>query len=141
MKDMQNLKGILDMSGSDSQVMKLRSQLRSTSIQTSIFSRGARSTHFAPQLRIEPPKPVVAKSEIEVKSQVDWLCALRNFDSLISQAVSTGVFWGSEKSKNRSFEGQFLGFDFHKFPQISGGWIVSAVERYKYQRIKESIIV
>jgi hypothetical protein len=36
-------------------------------------------------LRIKPPKPVVAKSKIEVKSRVDWLCALRNFDSLISQ--------------------------------------------------------
>jgi hypothetical protein len=70
------------MSGSDSQVMKLRSQLRSK-LRFSVVAQDRPIS--APRARIEPPKPVVAKREIEVKSRVDWLCALRNFDSLISQ--------------------------------------------------------
>ena len=86
MKDMQNLRGILEMSGSDSQVMKLQSQLRSK-LRFSVVPQDRPIS--APRARIEPPKPVVPKREIEVKSRVDWLCALRNFDSLISQAKKT----------------------------------------------------
>ena len=73
------------MSGSDSQVMKLWSQLRSK-LRFSVVAQDRPIS--APRARIEPPKPVVAKREIEVKSRVDWLCALRNFDSLISQGAS-----------------------------------------------------